>query len=322
MRAKEGRLLDAVLIPPSLWDAAAGALRLAPALAQAYNVLIKRHGLQELAESRDPDDPPVGGLTRERTDQHFAQAFDGSVARAQLALLDPRGELTPAPDPYLISLAGNRLSFTDAPCGAGAAAFAFLSTIAELRVCKVLPRQPLDIFLLGAELSETAREYAQEMLNQLRETLQAQAIFVEAEFLRWDVTDSLRNTDLIKRMTQVAMTRPKRLLIVANFNAFLEKERKRKDAEPQLGELFRHASGTHSVAIWIEPSMNRAIAAGGLFPWLINVLKERWRRFARARTGSAEPVSTVSAQFYAPLSPATIAPVRLAVMPIDLVRSE
>ncbi len=321
MNSKNRRLLDTALIPASLWDATSDALHLAPDLARAYSTLIGRHSLEGLSDLRDQDNPPVGGLTEALTNQHFAQAFDGSAARAQLALLDPRNELALASDTYLIRLMGNRLSFADAPCGAGAAAFAFLCTIAELRARNVLPRQPLDVYYLGAELSDPARAYAQEMLTELREALQAQAIFVEAEFLRWDVTNALSNTDLIKRMTQVSVNYPNRLLIVANFNGFLEKDRKRNEATPQLSELFRHASGTQSVALWIEPDMNRATASGGLFSWLHNLLKGAWRLFARAHSGDTKPVSTTRAIYHRPLNPAETPRVNLAIIPIDLVRS-
>lgn len=316
------RLFDPSLIPASLWDPKSTNLRLPPTLARAYSVVIQRHGLSALAESRDPKNSPIGGITQERTDQHFAQAFDGSAARAQLALLDPNGEVGPASDACLASLMGNRLSLTDAPCGAGAAAFAFLATIAELRASSVLPRQPLDVFLLGAELSEPARAYAGEMFSELRAAWEAQAIFLEVEFLSWDVTDALSNTDLIKQMTQVSATHPRLLLVVANFNAFLEKERKRKKVELQLGELFRHASGDHSVAIWIEPNMKPATAKGGLFPWLVSKLKNAWRLFARERSAGVNPVLTTSARFHLPLSPAETARVGLAVLPIDLVRTK
>lgn len=322
MRATKRRLLDPALIPVSLWDPKTTSLRIPPTLTRAYTVVIQRHGLDTLAESRDPNNPPVGGITQEKTDQHFAQAFDGSAARAQLALLDPNGEVGPASDACLASLTGNRLSLTDAPCGAGAAAFAFLAAIAELRASSVLPRQPLDVFLLGAELSEPVRAYAGEILSELRAAWEAQAIFLEAELLSWDVTDALCNTDLIKRMTQVSVTHPRLLLVVANFNAFLVKERKLKKAEPQLGELFRHASGDHSVAIWIEPNMNTVTDKGGLFSRLLSKMKSAWRLFARERSGGVNPVLTTSARFHLPLSPAETARVALAVSVIDLVRTK
>lgn len=315
------RLLDASLIPPTLWDAENGALWVPPVLARAYVARIQARGLIRLSETRDPDNPPVGGLTQELTDKHFAQAFDGSVARAELALLDPKGEVNHASDTCLRGLAGDRLRLTDAPCGAGAASLAFLATIAELRAKNVLPRQPLTVVLLGAELSNPARAYALEMLKDLTSALEAQAIFVEAEFLRWDITDALSNTDLIRRMTQLAIAYPTLLLVVANFNAFLVREGKRKDAEAQLGELFRYASGSESAAIWIEPDMNRAIAKGGLFSWLGLLLEGAWRLFARHQSGGDAPVSTTAARFHLPLNPARLARVGLAVMPISLERS-
>jgi hypothetical protein len=321
MSAKDHRLLDPSLIPESLWNPATDALHISPALAQAYVTLIGRHELKELGRTRDQADPPVGGLTKERTDKYFAQAFDGAAARAQLALLDPKFELSSAPNTYLISLAGNKLSLTDAPCGSGAAALSFLSLMAELRSCNVLPRHPLDVLLLGAELSEPARSYAQEMLDELRAALEEQAIFVEAEFLSWDVTNQISNTNLIKRMAQATITHPKSLLVVANFNSFLVREKKRVEAMPQLNELFRYASGPHSVAIWIEPDMNRATGDGGLFSWLQNLLRGAWGLFARPHPESAQPVLTTRTLYCRPLSLLNTARVNLAIMPIDLARS-
>jgi hypothetical protein len=137
--------------------------------------------------------------------------------------------------------------------------------IAELRAHDVLPRQPLDIFVIGAEPSNWARAYAEEVLAEIRPLLEKQAIFVKAHFFTWDVTDALSNTDLIRRMTLASVDYPKRLLVVANFNAF-------------------HASGEHSVAVWIEPDMNRAIGDGGLLRWLRGMVKGVWRLFAQERS--------------------------------------
>ena len=320
------RLLDPELIPSTLWKAESKTVLLPPELSLAYQALIKRRGLAELAESRDPKNPPIGGLDQKRTDEHFARAFDGSVARTQLALLDPNREVHGTSNAFITCLAGNNVSLTDAPCGAGAAAFAFLASVAELRAQSVLPREPLDVVLIGGELSQPARAYAEEMLAEIRSSLEAQAIFVEAEFLSWDVTCSGSNTDLVRRVTLASAGTPKRLLVVANFNGFLEKEKKRKEAQPQIEELFRHASGDNSVAIWIEPDMNRATADGGLFSWLRSLLKGPLRLFAKENHDeddlAPKPIYTSSAQFRLPLNPSETARVRLAVMSINLVRSK
>ena len=128
------------------------------------------------------------------------------------------------------------------------------------------------------------------------------------------------------RVTLASAGTPKRLLIVANFNGFLEKEKKRKEAQPQIEELFRHASGDNSVAIWIEPDMNRATADGGLFSWLRSLLKGPLRLFAKENHDeddlAPKPIYTSSAQFRLPLNPSETARVRLAVMSFNLVRSK
>ena len=323
MIRQEPRLLDPKLIPESLWDSKNSILLLPPILVDAYVKLINHHGLQALANSRNLKNPPTGGLTQEKTDEHFAQAFDGSIARAQLALLDPKYDTDLSSNVYIKSLAGNKLSLTDAPCGAGAAAFAFLANIAELRAHGVLPRQPLDVYLIGAELSDPARVYAQLLLKELSAELEKEAIFVTSEFISWDVTESLSNTNLITKMTLASGHHPQRLLIIANFNGFLEKEKKRSDAELQFNELFRHASGKNSVALWIEPDMNRATNTSGLFHWLLKKISHtKWGKFIQKRSDNIQPVLTSSAQFQLPLAPEKTVNVRLAVLPLELKRTQ
>jgi hypothetical protein len=324
VNSNEYRLLDPALVPGTLWSPESETLFIPPSLADAYVTLIDRHSLRQLSESRNSGDPPTGGPSEEHTKQHFAQAFDGSVARAELALLDPKQAVTSSSNALVGSMAGNSLCLTDAPCGAGAAAFALLSTVAELRSQGVLPRLPLEVFLVGAELSEPARSYAALMLKELRDSLEAQAIFVREVFLPWDVTDSLSNADLIKHATIKSANVGQKLLVMANFNEFLQRSGKRQIAQPQIEELFRHASGDNSVAIWIEPQMNRAIGEGGLFQWLRKLIGTAWRRFARQNDDNVAGslVSTCSARFCPPLQPSQKADVRLAIMRIDLVRSD
>ena len=197
-----------------------------------------------------------------------------------------------------------------------------LSTIAELRANDILPRYPLEIHIIGAEISKYARDYALELLNEILSSLQQQAIFITFEFVNWDVTRKMSNTDLIRRMIHASPGKTKKLLVVANFNGFLEKERKRKDAEAQIEELFRHAAGENSIAIWIEPDMNLATGSGGLFSWLEKQIKKAWYLFARLNGSSQSPIFSSASRFYLPTNQKEIANVRLSVMRLDLERSE
>ncbi len=315
------RLIPVDLLPITLWDAGNKHLNLPPELSKIYNMLVDRYGLRELANARDSKKHPVGGLTQEKTNEHFAQAFDGSVARTQLAFLDPNNNMLETSNAFMIYLAGGNVSLTDAPCGAGAGAFALLANIAELRSQNVLPRQPLDIVLIGAELSEPARQYAQVIFNEIRPRLEVQAIFVKAFFMEWDVTDKMKNTNLIKEITIKSDGYKKHLLIIANFNGFLEKENKRGDAEKQIEELFRYVSSAkNSLAIWIEPDMNRATE--NLFPWLVKKAKEFWNKFVNIKLVDnldRTPLRS-SSKFWLPLSPGSSVDVRVTVMLIDLIR--
>ena len=152
--------------------------------------------------------------------------------------------------------------------------------------------------------------------------MEQEAIFIKSKFLPWDVTDSLSNTDLIREMTLASNDYKNRIFIVANFNGFLEKERKRAESQSQLEELFRHASGDQSIVIWIEPDMNRATSKGGLFAWLTGFCKGVWKRFTKKISAEVDENHTSSANFQLILKPTETAPVRLAVMPIKLERSQ
>lgn len=317
------RFLNPERLPKTLWDSDKKILRLPNVLARAYEKLIDQHGLRELALSRTCKDSPVGGLDRHATKQHFAQQFDNSAARVQLAIINATTDVARVSNALVQTLSGNMVCITDAPCGAGAATFSLLATIAELRARDVLPRLPLHIRFIGAEISELARQYAQEMLAELTPFLESQAIFVQAELLQWDVMDSLSNTDLIKNMLRAKASVSKNLLVVANFSSFLTNSGKGKDAQPQLAELFRYASGDESVAIWIEPQIKQAVSDDGLLRKVSCWVKDKWHRFVRVNTDGAVDDSflTSEVEFQSTLTPGQLRPVRLAIMRLDLVRT-
>ncbi len=85
------------------------------------------------------------------------------------------------------------------------------------------------------------------MLAETRSALETQAIFIEENFQSWNVTDKQSNTILVQEMVRASGQSTKRLVMISNFSGFLERERKRKEATPQIEELLRHAS-THDGA--------------------------------------------------------------------------
>lgn len=323
MGARRARILNPKVIPETLWDGTQGLLYLPGVLSLAYKRLIEKHHLKQLTFARDLKQPPIGGDNKIDTDKHFAQQFDGSCARAQLALLDPKQHVTRASNAFIRTLSGNSVCITDAPCGCGAAVISLLSTIAELRAKNILPRQPLVIKLIGAEFSETARDYATEFFSELQPYFAEQAITIDAEFINWNINDKMSNTDLITGMTINAASISKSLLIVANFSGYLQHEQNRQKAEPQLEELFRHASGGDTMVIWIEPGTNKAVHIGGLLPSLAKWSRDKWQKFVHVNTegDDTNPVLTTECHFESPIENRGKHRVSLAVMRLDLERT-
>lgn len=316
------RLLNLELLPHTLWDKKGKYLLLPTELANAYERLIDRYELRALAESRKVEDSPTGGVAKEETEQHFAQQFDNSAARAQFALCNVTGDINSVSNALVRVLSGNTICITDAPCGAGAATYAFLCAIAELRAKSILPRMPLEVSLVGAEISEHARSIASAMMEELRPYLESQAIFVEAEFHSWDVTSDLSTADLMNATARANRLGNKRLVIVANFSGFLSLPGKLKESKPQLEELFRYSSGPEHVAIWLEPQMRFAVSEGGVLQSIGRLVKEKWHRFAQVVGIEGQELSYIKseANFKSTLTPERLRPIRLAVMRLDLER--
>lgn len=142
-------------IPPSLWSKD-GVLQLPPPLAAAYTAEIQQRGLTEKAGKPPSKNGPTGGVTLDAVNDHFADRFVGSCGRIQLAVLDPKQELSHASDLLIKAFSGGSISILDAPCGAGAASISILTSIAELRKQGQLPALPLDVQIIGGDLSEPA----------------------------------------------------------------------------------------------------------------------------------------------------------------------
>lgn len=302
-------------LPASLHDGAR--LFIAPALATAYLASLDAHGLDALSKGPRPDPPPVGGLSKEATDAHFAHAFDGSAARAQLALLDPTNEVKTTAQTLQRFFTAGTLTFIDVPAGAGAAALAIICSIASLRLEGVMPRLPLQIHLLWGEISSPARAYAEDLIERVKPALEEQAIALSCTILPWDVLSELSNSELVERIILSKSSTMQTLLLISNFNGFLEKENKKKAAYPQLAELLKYSSGKLNAAVWIEPNMNTA--KKGLFPFILNGLA-KLKSFASPQIASAGN-EECNYKFSVPATPANTANVRLCVMPIDLIKA-
>jgi hypothetical protein len=216
------------------------------------------------------------------------------------------------------------VAIADLPCGAGAAALAILTTLAELRSQALIPREPLEIVLIGGDFSTRARCHAMNAFARVKPTLERQAIFVEESFHPWNVLEPLSNTDLVQELTVRGQTCGSRMLVMANFSDFLQRENKWSEAEPQLEELFRHSRAARSSVIWIEPGWNFSIPEhGGLFKRIGNWANTWIRSFVRPFPENGEPgeIGRSSANVVHPLRYNERFLATLAVKRFDLLRS-
>ena len=217
----------------------------------------------------------TGGGSADATRQHFVENFSGSCARVQLAALDPHEMLGQASDRIVSAFAGGRVGLLDIPCGAGAAAFSLLSVIALLRSENRLPRQPLEVFLLGGDYSETARLLAGEMGAALRPFLEEQGITLHPRFSAWDACDAQSTTELLHGWMEHARDCRHYFVVAANCSGFLQTDGKFKEAQPNLEQVFRWARARRSDVAWIEPQTN--VAGENLFPRLLKWVEQKLR---------------------------------------------
>ena len=249
------RILNPEDIPESLWNDDK-LLHLPLALRDVYLKTLKsRDKLEEAC--KDSQRGSIGGETQEETDQHFVHSFDGSCARVELAVLDPNDELEFASDFFVQAFSGGSVRLLDIPCGCGASSAALLATVAELRRQNVLPREPLDVFVTGGDKSHPARNYAELIFGELKESLRNQAIFVSESFQSWDLMDAESTTSLLDQWLS-NQDCDRFFLVIANFSGLLSNEGNVKKAKERLGEIFRWTGARKSTIAWIEPQTNKA----------------------------------------------------------------
>lgn len=239
-------------IPPSLWSSSSQILSLPKALIDLWKELLRLNNLEDMAMQKSPKGF-TGGISKEATDKHLAWRYTGSCARVVMTMLDPKNNLSEVADAYAKTFAANKVLLADLPCGAGAGALSIVSTLIVLRKAGVLPRLPLTIKIVAAELSEYALGYYVSQVNAITPIAEEQAISIEYETLKWDALDKIKTANLTQQLTLASQGCDSRLLLLTNFSGFLDKEQKWKMAEPQFEQIFIHSRDKSSTAVWIEP---------------------------------------------------------------------
>jgi hypothetical protein len=250
------RLIEQKDIPESLWNGKEEMLYLPKDLISNWRNILEQRGLlqQAIEETREGD---IGGISEVDTHNHFSFRYNGSCARFQLTFLDPKDNLREVSNAFVKSLAGYDVFIADIPSGTGAASLTLLSNIAQLRKEKVLPTLPLRVKILAGEISPTAIDIFQQSFSEIEPILKENEIMVEFKIQEWNIYDQDSTSQLIREITLFSNDSSDKVMLLANFTGFLEKENNWKEVRTQFEEIFRHFSGSSTVAIWLEPKMNR-----------------------------------------------------------------
>lgn len=252
------RLLPISEIPGDLWKDA-NLLQLSPDLAGSYRAVLEATGLLDMALSATAQGD-IGGEGAKETADHFTRSFSGSCGRVQLAVLDPKESLGEASNHFIRTFSGGKVALLDIPSGSGAGSATVLSAIAHLRRQSILPRTPLDVWLVAGDKSQSALDNASRMLDALAPHLERQAIFIHPKYVLWDMLDAGSTIKLIHAWIKEHAPHDCReyFTLTANCSGFLQYEGNFKKAEAQLEQIMAWSGQLKSTFMWVEPSTNAA----------------------------------------------------------------
>jgi hypothetical protein len=296
------RLLPTSAIPAELWKDA-NLLQLSPDLVGAYRVVLEATGLLDAALTA-PAQGDIGGESGKDTAEHFTRNFSGSCGRVQLAVLDPKESLGEASNHFIRTFSGGKVALLDIPSGSGAGSATVLSAIAHLRMQSVLPRTPLDVWLVAGDRSQPALDNAARVLNALAPHLERQAIFLHPRYVVWDMLDAGSTVKLIHAWAKEHAPHDCReyFTLTANCSGFLQHEGNFKKAEAQLEQIMAWSGQLKSTFMWVEPSTNAATQR-----MLPNVATRLWNKvksfFGHADTTPMPSTLQCEAELSHPVKP-------------------
>jgi len=304
------RLIRSEDLPPQLYEHDNKCLRFAPSLTSGYRNVLAARGILEAAIAA-VHESEIGGAAAHEAERHFMTAYSGSCARIKLAMLDPQELLQEASNVFIRAFAGGRVGLLDIPCGGGAATAALLCTIAELRAQRILPALPLEVQLVGGDISIDARQYAREIFDAIDPHLRANGIAVSADFQPWDVCDAHSTSAIVHRWMGHAHNCREHFVLTANCSGFLKDGGHFKEAHDQLNEIFRYAILQRSTIAWIEPQTKGAM--GSHWPQL---LQRFLPTFAKWFAAPSAPLCAESS-FIHPLQDGRIYAVRVSLIKLE-----
>lgn len=224
-----------------------------PALAAAYLKALNEMGLRDAAIRGNQ---AFGGPTEAETKQHFASRFGVSASRPTSLFVDPRRLFGAIPLCLRPLFLGGSLRLLDFFCGCGAATLGFLATVAAMREASVAPTLPLNVAIVGADISSTALSIFASLTADCRDEFERRAMEVSLSTIVWDARNVVATRDLVDEFRKSASIDCTVLALIANFS-HVSVGRQYDEFRPSL-EHIKVAFEERGTVLFIEPGTDDA----------------------------------------------------------------
>lgn len=179
------KVYSAKFLPKTIWNS--NIMYFPSVLSGAHRAGLESNGWMELYLSGNEEKGVIGGASKEDADRHFIHRFLNSAARAQWVCADPKNDNCDIRDMVFYQLADGKLFLLDIACGNGAGTLAILSLICELRELRLMPKLPVNVFILGVDYSPAALLLYQQTLTKISPWLENNGIKVLLESVPCDL---------------------------------------------------------------------------------------------------------------------------------------
>ncbi|QDU09645.1 hypothetical protein V202x_30210 [Gimesia aquarii] len=240
-------------IPPSIWSE--GILQIPPRVVCDYRCELDALGRYENASGQSPKNL-IGGIDEQATHDHFTWRFGASCVRTEYLMLDPRGLLAPVSTDILKCFSEGRIAVLDIPCGTGPGILGFLGLVAELRVRGCLPKQPLEVVITAGDISESARQLYDSMLNKAKPWLKHEGVRVKWKTYSWDAGDEPSTAELVDNWFSESPNFEEHVVLTAAFSG--EAANNFETFERSFNHVASRLYNKCGTIIWVEPKMNDA----------------------------------------------------------------
>jgi len=198
-----------------------------------------------------------GGQDQQSTIDHFCHRYGNSASRVTYFVLDPDNRFTEDQQRLLQSFATGSVAILDLACGAGAASFGLLSTLAEMRTNAALPTLPLNIHISAADISVHALDIYRSLIVRASEQLSAAGIHLTIEMTSWDMSSVEATNELCDRWFNACQVHQANELVVVMANISGDKEVWQSGSR-SISHIAERVSNKQSSILWIEPGSDRA----------------------------------------------------------------